>query len=484
MVFSSHVFLFWFLPLALGLYYLSPSKAKPLVLTLFSYLFYGWANPLFAVLMLLCTAVNYAAGLIIARGGGEKKSLMGEFAPLPSDSPRSRGQKLALLFSVVASLGMLAFFKYWNFGVENIERLFATFGLTQEGGFHLIHVVLPLGISFYTFQAMSYTIDVYRGQARAISNFTRFACYVSMFPQLVAGPIVRYQDIADQLRERSHTVHKCTRGAAYLIVGLAQKVLLANPCGRIADTCFNAESRGMLDAWTGVCAYSFQIYYDFSGYSNMAIGLGLMLGFTFLRNFDSPYRSRGLTEFWRRWHISLSTWLRDYLYVPLGGNRRGNVRTYINLMLVMLIGGLWHGASWNFVLWGGGHGAWLALERMISRRSKWRPPPVLSTIATFIGVSLLWVLFRADSLGAAIDYYRSLFPGGEIDYGLVGAAIGNAYLLTSFFAAAIIVFAAPPAHRITRDIGAGKAILLLITFLLTVALLSSQSYNPFIYFIF
>jgi alginate O-acetyltransferase complex protein AlgI len=254
MVFSSHVFLFWFLPLALGIYYLSPKGAKALVLTLFSYFFYGWANPLFAVLMLLCTAVNYAAGLVIARERGSRRPSLGEFEVLAPDSSRSRRQKLALFFSVFASLGMLAFFKYWNFGVENIERLFAAFGLSQEGGFHLIHVVLPLGISFYTFQAMSYTIDVYRGQARAISSFTRFACYVSMFPQLVAGPIVRYQDVADQLRERVHSLDKCTCGAAYLIVGLAQKILLANPCGRVADTCFNAESRGMWDAWTGVCA--------------------------------------------------------------------------------------------------------------------------------------------------------------------------------------------------------------------------------------
>jgi alginate O-acetyltransferase complex protein AlgI len=409
---------------------------------------------------------------------------LGEFEVLAPDSSRSRRQKLALFFSVFASLGMLAFFKYWNFGVENIERLFAAFGLSQEGGFHLIHVVLPLGISFYTFQAMSYTIDVYRGQARAISSFTRFACYVSMFPQLVAGPIVRYQDVADQLRERVHSLDKCTCGAAYLIVGLAQKILLANPCGRVADTCFNAESRGMWDAWTGVCAYSFQIYFDFSGYSNMAIGLGLMLGFTFLRNFDSPYRSRGITDFWRRWHISLSTWLRDYLYVPLGGNRRGNVRTYVNLMLVMLIGGLWHGASWNFVLWGGGHGAWLAMERMISRRSKWRPPPVVSMVATFVGVSLLWVLFRADSLDSAVDYYRSLLPGDGGRDGLVGAAIGNAYLVTSMVAAGLVVFAAPPAWQITQHIGPVKALFLLIIFLASIALLSSQSYNPFIYFIF
>lgn len=483
MVFSSHVFLFWFLPVALTAYYLAPRKAKALVLTLFSYLFYGWSNPLFVVLMFVCTAVNFGAGLYLVRGSGIGSPENGQYPPLPAGS-RTRRQKWVLWFSIVASLGMLGFFKYWNFGIENFERLLELFGMAPEGGFHFIKVILPLGISFYTFQAMSYTIDVYRGHARAITSFTNFACYVSMFPQLVAGPIVRYQDVADQLRSRRHTISKCTTGAAYLVIGLAQKVLLANPCGRVADTCFNAASRDMFDAWTGLFAYSFQIYYDFSGYSNMAIGLGLLMGFRFLKNFDSPYKARGITDFWRRWHISLSSWLRDYLYVPLGGNRRGPSRTYINLMLVMLIGGLWHGASWNFILWGGGHGVWLALERRFSRKGKRFLPPVLSIALTYLGVSLLWVPFRADDWGTTLEYYRSLLPGADGLHGLVGAAITNGYLMLSMVAAAVLVFCAPPAWKLARNVGPLKATLLLLAFLLTVILLSSQSYNPFIYFIF
>ncbi|MGA0846016.1 MAG: MBOAT family O-acyltransferase [Luteolibacter sp.] len=485
MVFSSHVFLFWFLPCALVSYYLSPKAAKPLALTLCSFVFYGWSNPLFTILMLLCIAVNYAAGLVIVRDSGCSRTSSGEFSPLTAGALRSRRQRVALIASMAISLGMLGFFKYWNFGIENFERLMDAMGLATDNGFQAVHVVLPLGISFYTFQAMSYTIDVYRGNARAITDFTRFACYVSMFPQLVAGPIVRYQDVADQLFERTHTLDKFTRGLAYLIIGLSQKILLANPCGRIADTCFNASSRDMLEAWTGLFAYSFQIYFDFSGYSNMAIGLGLMLGFTFRRNFNSPYRACGIADFWRRWHISLSTWLRDYFYIPLGGNRKGPVRTYINLMLVMLIGGLWHGASWNFVFWGAGHGLWLALERLLSRRISWRPHPLAASFITFIGVSLLWVPFRAADFGATLDFYQSLFARSAGDgHGLVGAAIGNSYLMLSLGIAAIVVFAAPPAWRVAERIGPIKAILLLLALIGCIALLSSQSYNPFIYFIF
>ena len=228
-------------------------------------------------------------------------------------------------------------------------------------------MTLPLGISFYTFESMSYVIDVYRGQARAIRNIVDFAAFVSMFPQLVAGPIIRFSEIADQIRSRTHTITKFSRGVAFLSLGMAKKVLLANPCGKVADLAFESGSLTLLDAWYGVLAYAFQIYFDFSGYSDMAIGLGLMMGFVFAKNFDAPYTSQSITEFWRRWHISLSTCLRDYLYVPLGGNRKGRLRTYVNLMAVMLIGGLWHGTSWTFLVWGGIHGALLAFERMLGK---------------------------------------------------------------------------------------------------------------------
>ena len=255
-----------------------------------------------------------------------------------------------------------------------------------------LRVTLPLGISFYTFQSMSYAIDVYRGHAKPIRSFIDFACFVSMFPQLVAGPIVRFSEVADQLRSRTHTATKFARGIAFLSLGLAKKVLLANPCGKVADLAFDAGSLGPLEAWYGVVAYAFQIYFDFSGYSDMAVGLGLMFGFVFAKNFDSPYRAQSITEFWHRWHISLSTWLRDYLYLPLGGNRKGTTWTYINLFVVMVLGGVWHGAAWNFVIWGALHGVFLAGERLRGKTALYGvPPPPLRVAMTFTIVLMTWV---------------------------------------------------------------------------------------------
>ena len=367
MVFSSQIFAFYFLPCALLVYYALPRRGKHAALTLLSYTFYGWANPLFVVLMLSSTVVDYVCGLAM---GTEPGRLGGSpVAALRRGTPRTRRQRIALWVSVCANLSLLGFFKYFNFAAESYDALVSAFGLGELRLDLWFRIALPLGISFYTFQSMSYTIDVYRGDAKPIRNFVDFACYVSMFPQLVAGPIVRFSDIDDQLAARTHTWEKFARGAAFFCLGMGKKVLLANPCGKIADTAFDAAATTVVDAWYGVTAYALQIYYDFSGYSDMAIGLGLMLGFVFAKNFDSPYRSASVTEFWRRWHLSLSTWLRDYLYIPLGGNRRGQVRTYANVATVMLLGGLWHGASWNFVLWGALHGVLLSAERLAGRRS-------------------------------------------------------------------------------------------------------------------
>ena len=354
MVFSSHLFLFYFLPAALVLYYLSPRPARHLVLTALSYVFYGWANPLFMAIMLGSTLIDYVCGLALT-GQFSLKAWSRPIPLLPKVAGRSRAQKIALTCSIISNLSLLGFFKYFNFAMENYNALVSALGL-PGGTVDFIRITLPLGISFYTFQSMSYAIDVYRGDARAIRNPIDYWCYVAMFPQLVAGPIVRFRDVADQLRERTHTIEKFARGVAFLALSLGKKILLANPCGKVADMAFDAGSIGCIDSWIGVVAYAFQIYFDFSAYSDMAIGLGLMLGFMFAKNFDSPYLSQSITEFWRRWHLSLSTWLRDNLYYPLGGNRKGPVRTYINLALVMLLGGLWHGASWNFVIWGAIHG--------------------------------------------------------------------------------------------------------------------------------
>ncbi len=482
MVFSSHLFLFLFLPAALLLYYLSPRRLQHGLLTLLSYAFYGWANPLFMVLMLVSTLIDYVAGLVIACDGFRWRQ---PYQPLRIGGPRTRAQRAALVASMVSNLALLGFFKYFNFAVENIEAIAQWLGLPGLG--IVLRVTLPLGISFYTFQSMSYTIDVYRGEAVALRNITDFACFVSMFPQLVAGPIIRFSEVADQLRSRTCTPEKFARGVAFLGLGLAKKILLANPCGKIADVAFHAEALGPLDAWYGVLGYGFQIYFDFSGYSDMAVGLGLMLGFVFAKNFDSPYRADSITDFWHRWHISLSTWLRDYLYIALGGNRRGRARTYINLALVMLLGGLWHGAAWTFVIWGAIHGVLLAGERMLGKQSAYaRLPRPLRVAVTFLIVTLAWVFFRSPDLASAGRYLACMAGFGAVPLtgALPAGLFYQPYYLGTFVLAAVIVWGAPQTWDWTRTITARKALIILALLVLSLAMLATQAYNPFIYFIF
>ena len=467
MVFSSQLFLFYFLPLALALYYAAPNRLRPLVLTLLSYVFYGWANPLFIALIFASTTIDYFCGLVAARPQGPRR--------------------WALVVSIAANLSLLGFFKYANFAAANFDALVGALGLSAWQLDLGLRIALPLGISFYTFQSMSYTIDVYRRRVRPQRNFVDFACYISLFPQLVAGPIVRYVEIADQLVQRSHTLSKFARGAALVSLGLGKKVLLANPCGKIADTAFAAGSIGCLDAWLGTLAYAFQIYFDFSGYSDMAIGLGLMLGFVLPKNFDAPYRAESITQFWQRWHLSLSHWLRDYLYIPLGGNRKGAGRTYVNVALVMLLGGLWHGAAWNFVVWGGLHGALLALERARGRRSPYGalPRPVRVGL-TFVLLLFTWVFFRAADLPSALRYCGSMLGLGQAqaEAGLLGGLLYQPYYLGTLAVAALVVWAGVPAWDWTRRITAAKAGLVVLVLWPALGALLVQDYNPFIYFIF
>ena len=402
MVFSSYLFLFYLLPLALFAYYIAPMRARNLVLTLFSYVFYGWANPLFLFLLLGSTLLDYTSGLLIAnpRVFGRQRIVV------DPNAARSRRAKIILAISVVTNLSLLAFFKYFNFGVESYNGLIEWLGLPELRLDTALRVTLPLGISFYIFQSLSYVIDVYRGQIRAIRNFVDFAAFVSMYPQLVAGPIIRYSEIAKQIRSRTHTLTKFARGVAFFSFGMAKKVLLANPCGKVADLAFDAGRSACVDAWYGVIAYAFQIYFDFTGYSDMAIGLGLMMGFVFPKNFDSPYKPQSITEFWHRWHISLSTWLRDYLYVPLGGNRKGPrahvrepdardaARRPLARRLVELRGV------------GRDPRRLLALERARGKAATLRracPAPCGSAI-TFTLVLFTWVFFRATDLPAALRY--------------------------------------------------------------------------------
>ncbi|MFP6617147.1 MAG: MBOAT family O-acyltransferase [Candidatus Hydrogenedentota bacterium] len=485
MVFSSYIFLFYFLPLALLVYYAVPRRAKHVLLTLMSYLFYGWANPAFVFLMFLSTTIDFVCGLVIARGAGQNKGVNRE--ALVPGTGRSRSQRAALFVSIASNLSLLGFFKYFNFGVENYNALVDTVGLGHLQWDTFFRVTLPLGISFYTFQSMSYSIDVYRGHARAVRNFTDFSCYVTMFPQLVAGPIVRFHEVANQLQDRAHTSEKFARGVAFFCLGMAKKILIANPCGKIADICFDAGGRDVLDAWYGLFAYSFQIYFDFSAYSDMAIGLGLFFGFVFPKNFDSPYKSKSITEFWQRWHMSLSHFLRDYLYIPLGGNRKGDGRTYVNLAMVMLLGGLWHGASWNFVAWGGIHGGMLAFERMQGKESFYRRLPGPFRVAiTFVIASIAWVFFRSENIAAAGTYLLDLvgmgerFPGA----GLIHPIIHQSYYYAAFLTAGFFAWFMPQTWDFTRRLNFAKAAWCFGVFYLAIAVMVTQEYNPFIYFIF
>jgi alginate O-acetyltransferase complex protein AlgI len=367
MVFTSHIFLFYFLPAVLLVYYLLPddTRARNAWLLVTSILFYAWAAPRHLILLLIVAVSSHVAANILS---------------LPAAGRRLRFAVLSL--SVGCNLGLLVYFKHWAFIQDSINGLLAFLGRGEW--FDVVKLVLPIGISFYVFQAISYTVDVYRGVARKARSITDFACYLAMFPQLVAGPIVTFNSVADALSVRQHSTSMFAKGAALFILGFAKKMLLANPVAEMADLAFAAQHLDCATAWAGVGAYALQIYFDFSGYSDMAIGLGRMFGFEFARNFDRPYFSASIGEFWRRWHITLGVFLRDYLYIPLGGNRKGTLRTLFNLFFAMFLGGLWHGANWTFVTWGLLHGLALASER-VAAGLPWIPtlprPPWLPEIA-------------------------------------------------------------------------------------------------------
>lgn len=490
MVFSSQIFVFYFLPLALIVYYAlgkAPQRARNLCLALLGYVFYGWANPKFIFLMFGTTFLDWLLSLVIAYNSWK---FWREWKPKVVEldhSERSKRQKSALAMSIVSNLLMLGFFKYFNFFLDSYNGVVVTAGVPHLQWDTYFRVILPLGISFYTFQSLSYIIDVYRGDAKAMRNFVDFSCFVSMFPHLVAGPILKFSFLADQLEKRSLTMDKFARGSAFFMLGMGKKILLANPCGKVADLTFNSHSVHPFDAWFGAVSYSFQIFIDFSAYSDMAIGLGLMFGFVFARNFDSPYRSLSITEFWRRWHISLSTWLREYLYIPLGGNRKGKVRTYVNLMATMLLGGLWHGASWNFVIWGGLHGGSLAAERGLGDNHPYfKLPKLLRGAVTYFIVLVGWVFFRANDLGKAIAYLGSMFGLGKnhASSALLPGLIYKPFYVLAFILAAIAVWFVPDTWEWTQNLSRRKTLVCAGVFVVSIIVLVTQEYNPFIYFIF
>jgi alginate O-acetyltransferase complex protein AlgI len=508
-VFSSHIFLFYFLPAALLAYYVVPDRRRLLVLTFASYLFYSWTNPWFLLVLGWTTCVDFCCGNLIYGHWRLRRSrrFSARNAFGPASVPRFQ-RRMFVAVSVANNLGMLAFFKYFVFAEQNLNAALSAFG---ETGFSILHVALPAGISFYTFESISYGVDIYSGRARPASAWvfeaaaregrlpqnlwgrlrlelralSGFACYITQFPHLVAGPIIRYQDLERQIHSRTYTIEKFARGVAFLSLGMAKKVLLANPMGDVADAAFGAGVLPWYDAWYGVAAYAFQLYFDFSGYSDMAIGLALMLGFVFPKNFDAPYRADSITDFWRRWHISLSTWLRDYLYVPLGGNRQGRARTYLNLLVVMLLGGFWHGAQWTFVLWGAFHGVLLALERMQGRRGfYWRLPRAARVAFTFLLVCVGWVFFRAESVEQSVVYTLSLFGLATIDPGarLIEGLAYAPYHVTVFALSAAIVWGGVQTWDYTRRLTPARACLCLAALVLSVLMMWTQTVNPFLYF--
>ncbi|WP_273323296.1 MBOAT family O-acyltransferase [Vallitalea guaymasensis] len=468
MVFSSLVFLFIFLPITLLLYFLAPRKIRNIILLVVSLVFYAWGEPIYILLMIFSSIVDYTHGMLIEKYREQDKKA-----------------KLVVLSSVIINLSLLGFFKYADFMILNINNIFGT-TLSE------LNLPLPIGISFYTFQTMSYTIDVYRRQAPVQKNPIALATYVTLFPQLIAGPIVRYQTIADQINNRKETIDKFAIGLERFILGLGKKVLLANNIGllwsQIQNTGF--DDLTILTAWLGIIAFGFQIYFDFSGYSDMAIGLGKMFGFDFLENFNYPYISTSITEFWRRWHISLGSWFRDYVYIPIGGNRVSKLKVYRNLFVVWFLTGLWHGASWNFVLWGLYFGLIIAVEKAFLLKfinRLWKP---IRHVYALLLILIGWVLFSFDNLIDGIEYLKIMF-------GLGGVPIMNNqfvyYLYTNLILIIILIILSTPIIKKKYEMQVKghvnsklqtivvPSILFLILFISTAYLVDS-TYNPFLYF--
>jgi alginate O-acetyltransferase complex protein AlgI len=466
MVFTTHVFVFYFLPLFLLVYFNLPYRWRNLWITVASYVFYGWWQPWFVCLMMFTTAMDFTWGKVITRPGATRAQ-----------------QRLAVAACVATNLSFLGFFKYYMFSAETLNQLLTAVGAEP---FRVLRVVLPIGISFYTFHSLTYIIDLYRQHATRAKSFTDFSAFVALFPDLVAGPIIRYKTLAEQLRFREHTRQRFASGVAIFILGFGKKILLANPCGHVADAVFNAANPCALDAWSGVLAYAFQIYFDFCGYSDMAVGLGRMLGFEFLKNFDAPYLAQSITDVWRRWHISLSSVLRDYLYFSLGGNRKGPNRTYVNLAIVMLLGGLWHGAKWNFVVWGGYHGALLAYERWRGKQSFYNTLQLPFRVAiTFILMLFSWVLFRAENLTAAEHYFAAMFGLGQTSAtsALLAADIYTPLYLVVMVLCGFLVLQPTQAHDWSqRPQSFPRVALLLPLFAFSLMVMFSQAFNPFLYF--
>jgi len=466
MLFSSMTFVFMFLPIVCATYLLARKELQNYILLIASVIFYAWGEPRYLAIMFLTIIVNYVGANYISR----------------SKNPMHR--KLLLAITIIADLSFLFYFKYFNFVMDNINAAF-------NANLTFIDVVMPIGISFYTFQALSYVVDVYRGEVQVQKDIYKLALYICLFPQLIAGPIVKYHDVDEQISNREVTFDKVAYGVKRFIIGLSKKMLIANTLGAVADKIFSqpVEQFDALTAWIGAFAYSFQLFYDFSGYSDMAIGLGAIFGFKFLENFNYPYISKSITEFWRRWHISLSTWFKEYLYIPLGGNRVSKARNYFNLFVVFLATGFWHGAAWNFIFWGLWHGMFIIIEKATGWHKKegGKLLNITQHIYCILAFVIGWVMFRADTMSYAWDYLKNMFcliGEHKIMYKMA-YYIDNIEIMA--FAAAIIcampiftdLLKIKYEHKFLR---ATVNIWLMILFILSSATIAASTYNPFIYF--
>ena len=479
MVFSSSIFLFYFLPVFLVVYFLVDRKYKNGVALLASLLFYGFGSPKFLLVLLFSIFIDYFLVRQISK----------------SDEPKRR--KMFLTFSIILNIGLLAYFKYANFFIENFNALLSVFGTNP---IQWTKVVLPIGISFFTFQKMSYSIDVYRKTSAPLKNIADYALFIMLFPQLIAGPIVRYNEIADQITDRraNETTDNRILGFYRFVIGLSKKMLIANVLGEYVDKVFalSATEIGISTAWLGILAYTFQIYFDFSGYSDMAIGIGRMIGFKFPENFNNPYISRSVSEFWKRWHITLGSWMMDYLYIPLGGNRKGKRRTYLNLWIVFFLSGLWHGAAWTFVAWGAYHGLFICFDKLLSgkRNSKNEKSSALhspfSVLLTFFIVMIGWVLFRSDTIGYAVHYIGAMFGANgstpalyvnsQFVFTLVMAAFFSFFGLTKLGDKTLDFFFNRKAYNAKQVVWVG--LIMIVLLVLSASFILKGSFNPFIYF--
>ncbi len=464
MIFTSHIFLFAFLPIFLGIYYLIPVGWRSFWILIASYAFYAWWRLDFLVLLVAITVFAYCTALILEKAQNQKIRFW------------------VLFIAVSSNLMALAYFKYANFGIEALNALLTSF---EVQALSWTSVLLPIGLSFFIFHAISYLVDIYRKEARPAKNIIDFAAFIALYPHLIAGPVLRYHLLSEQFRTREYSWDRFSRGTIRFMAGFTKKILLADTVAPLADAVFQLSNPTLLDAWLGVLAYAIQIYFDFSGYSDMAIGLALMIGFEFPENFRHPYTSRSITEFWQRWHISLSSWLREYLYIPLGGNRFGQLRTHFNLFTTMVLGGLWHGANWTFIVWGAWHGGILVFERIAKERQKQTLSHWITIPRTFVVVLIGWVFFRSQNMEAAITILAAMagLQGFGVSDNLAFQLTGLQIMMLSIGGIFIAISAwLEQKSSLQKRLQAFYIPMLMVLFLLSILRMYAQNYSPFLYF--